>query len=143
MKKLLESISKVWADKLQSHFEAVFGATQGAWFLHVPQFRRKKRPKWGSRLPFTTFAIGSLVVLTLIGATNAWAMDIPDANSAGAKLFSGRCSACHALPHPKRLDWQHWRHMLRVMKLRMAEQEMTMPDGEWHQIADYLKQHAR
>jgi len=43
----------------QSHFEAVFGAKQGAWFLHVLQFWRKKRPKWGSRLPFTTVAIGS------------------------------------------------------------------------------------
>jgi len=54
-----EPISKVWADKLQSHFAAVFVAKQGAWFLHVPQFRRKKRPKWGSRLPFTTFETGS------------------------------------------------------------------------------------
>jgi len=57
---MLEPISKGWADKLQSHCEAVFGAKQDAWFLHVPQFRRKKRAKWGSRLPFTTFEIGSL-----------------------------------------------------------------------------------
>jgi len=56
----VELISKVWAEKLQSQFEAVFGVKQGAWFLHVPQFQRKKRPKWGSRLPFTTFEIGSI-----------------------------------------------------------------------------------
>jgi len=54
-----EPISKVWAEKLHSQFEAVFGVKQGAWFLHAPQFRRKNRPKWGSRLPFTTFEIGS------------------------------------------------------------------------------------
>jgi len=87
-----EPIAKVWTDKLQSHFEAVFGTKQGAWFLHVPhsfatkRVRRKKRPKGGSRLPFTTFAIGSRLTLfscTLLisgvgGLTTAHAEDLSD-----------------------------------------------------------------
>jgi len=84
-----------------------------------------------------------VLMAALLAAGNSWAMDIPDAGSAGAKLFAARCSVCHALPHPKRLDWEHWRHMLRVMKQRTAERNMQMPDREWRQIAGYLKDHAR
>jgi len=73
----------------------------------------------------------------------AWATEIPDAGSSAAKLFSQRCSACHSLPHPRRLDWPHWRSMLHVMKQRMAERDMSMSDEEWRQIAGYLKSHAR
>jgi len=72
-----------------------------------------------------------------------WAMDIPDANTPAAKMFQERCSVCHALPHPSRLDWAHWRHMLSTMKQRMNERGMTMKQDEWRQIAAYLKLHAR
>jgi len=71
----IEPIAKVWADKLQSLVEAVFGAKQGAWFLHVPhsfatkRVRRKKRPTRGSRLPSTTFAIGPIGTIKGIALT--------------------------------------------------------------------------
>ncbi|MDX8392463.1 MAG: cytochrome c [Mariprofundaceae bacterium] len=71
------------------------------------------------------------------------AMDIPDANSVGGRLFAQQCSACHALPHPKRLDWARWQPMLRVMKKRMNERNMLINDAEWRRIAIYLKAHAR
>jgi len=71
-------------------------------------------------------------------------MEIPDADSPGGRLFAVRCSVCHTLPHPKRLDWQHWRHMLGVMKKRMDEGGIPEPTKtEWRQISGYLKQHAR
>jgi len=73
----------------------------------------------------------------------AWASDIPDADSASARVFSQRCSACHSLPHPARLDWEHWRSILHLMKQRMDEREMTIPTEDWKQISSYLKQHAR
>jgi len=84
-----------------------------------------------------------LTVLCLVFATNASAMDIPDADSAGGQLYASRCSACHTLPHPKRLDWEAWRHMLGVMKMRMDEKGMDIPDDEWRQIAAYVKANAR
>ncbi len=84
-----------------------------------------------------------ITVLFLMTASSGWAMDLPDADSEGARLFAARCGVCHTLPHPKRLDWQHWRHMLRVMKQRMAEREIVLPDAEWRKIADYLHRHAR
>jgi len=82
-----------------------------------------------------------IVCLTI--STPVWATDIPDAGSASAQLFSQRCSVCHSLPHPGRLDWPHWRSMLHVMKQRMDERDMSMPVEEWQQIAGYLKSHAR
>jgi len=82
-------------------------------------------------------------ILLLLIAPSAWAQTLPDATSASAKLFAQRCSSCHALPHPKRLDWPHWRHMLHVMRQRMGERGMEMEPQEWQQIASYLKLHAR
>ena len=84
-----------------------------------------------------------LALLCLFFSTSVSAMDIPDAASPAAQLYVDRCSTCHALAHPARLDWPHWRSMLHVMKLRMSERGMEMPDEEWRQIAGYLKQHAR
>jgi len=85
----------------------------------------------------------TLLMIALLLPASGWSMTLPDAESAAAKQFASRCSVCHALPHPKRLDWPHWRHMLRVMKRRMAERDMTLPDDAWRQIAGYLKHHAR
>jgi len=84
-----------------------------------------------------------ITVLSLMFAAPAWATEIPDAGSASAQLFSQRCSICHSLPHPKRLDWPHWRSMLHVMKQRMTERKISLPVEEWRQIAGYLKSHAR
>lgn len=84
-----------------------------------------------------------ITVLCLMLSAPAWATDIPDADSVSARLYAERCSVCHSLPHPGRLDWERWRSMLRVMKLRMEERGMTMSDAEWRRIAAYLKTHAR
>ena len=84
-----------------------------------------------------------MLVSLLCLAPSAWATDIPDADSASAQLYTERCSTCHALPHPKRLDWESWRHMLGVMKMRMDEKGMQMEKAEWQQIAAYVKTHAR
>jgi len=82
----------------------------------------------------------TIFILTL--SANAWATDIPDADSPAAKIFVSRCSACHDLPHPKRLDWTHWRHILGLMKMRMDERKVMMSDADWRQVSAYLKQHA-
>ncbi len=84
-----------------------------------------------------------MVSICLLIASPAWAMEIPEADTASAKLYAQRCSVCHSLPHPGRLDWPHWRSMLHVMKQRMDDRGMEMPAEEWKQIAGYLKRHAR
>ena len=84
-----------------------------------------------------------ITILCLMFTMLAWASDIPDADSASARVFSQRCSACHSLPHPARLDWEHWRSILHLMKQRMDEDEMSIPTADWKHISSYLKQHAR
>jgi len=85
-----------------------------------------------------------VTVLCLMFTAPAWATDIPDADSDAARLFAQHCSACHSLPHPKRLDWPHWRSMLHVMQQRMHERGVAEPSPEeWRQIAGYLKGHSR
>jgi len=84
-----------------------------------------------------------ITVLCFAFTLPVWATEIPDADSASAQLFAQRCSVCHSLPNPKRLDWPHWRSMLHVMKQRMDERDMSIPEGEWQQISSYLKHHAR
>jgi len=85
-----------------------------------------------------------LWIVGMFVASSAWAADLPEADAPGARLYAEKCSICHALPHPKRLDWPHWRHMLGVMRQRMHERDVPEPTkDEWRQIAAYLKAHAR
>jgi len=84
-----------------------------------------------------------ITILSLMFTTPSWATQIPDVDSASAQLYSQHCGVCHSLPHPARLDWPHWRSMLHVMKQRMDEKGLSMPNEEWKQIAGYLKSHAR
>jgi len=84
-----------------------------------------------------------ITILYLFLASPAFAMELPAADSPAAKLYAQRCSGCHALAHPGRLDWEQWRHMLHVMKQRMSERAMELPADEWKQIAGYLKRNAR
>ncbi len=84
------------------------------------------------------------LIFALSFTTTTWAAEIPDADSPAAKLFANKCSVCHAMPYPERLDWPHWRHMLGVMKQRMDERGIAEPsNAEWRQIAAYLKKNAR
>ena len=85
-----------------------------------------------------------LLMCWMVTASPTWAADIPDADSPGARLYASHCSVCHALPHPKRLDWPRWRHILGVMRIRMRERGVAEPTKEqWRRIAAYLKRHAR
>ena len=87
----------------------------------------------------------TLLLLYLTGFSSiALATDIPDADSADAQVYMQTCAACHALPHPGRLDWQGWRDMLYLMDRRMSERGFDTPSKEdWQAMARYLKSHAR
>ncbi len=67
-----------------------------------------------------------------------------DAVAADARVYENRCSVCHSLPDPARLDWPAWRGILYVMEKRMDERDIEKPNrDEWQAIARYLKSHAR
>ncbi len=89
-----------------------------------------------------------ILLASLIGAAATGCAtgptSIPDASSAGARLYVSKCGACHSLPHPKRNSYREWQHLLELMQQRMAEQKMPALTGEEKEVLlGYLQRHAR
>ncbi len=69
---------------------------------------------------------------------------IPEPDSAAAQLYTSKCGACHALPHPKRNSYPEWQHLLTLMQRRMAERGMpALTREEEKTLLEYLQRHAR
>jgi cytochrome c5 len=69
---------------------------------------------------------------------------LPDPQSAAAALYTEKCSACHALPHPKRNTAAEWRRLFALMEQRMAERHMTpFSTEERKTLLHYLQANAR
>jgi hypothetical protein len=86
-----------------------------------------------------------LTLITCMLAAPAYATTpIPDADSPEAKVYVEKCGVCHVLPHPKRLSFNSWKHMLKLMDQRIAERDMSPLEPEEREaIETYLKRHAR
>lgn len=85
-----------------------------------------------------------LLTVLALGGCAGMATPLPDAQSSGARLFAEKCNACHALPHPKRLTAEQWRHILGVMEQRIHERGMpALTTEERKSILEYLQQHSR
>jgi cytochrome c2 len=86
-----------------------------------------------------------LTLIACMFAIPAYATtSIPDADSPQAKIYIEKCSVCHVLPHPKRLSFSGWKHMLKLMDQRMEERGVSpLEPEEREDIAAYLKRHAR
>ncbi|MDX8404042.1 MAG: hypothetical protein R8K54_06505 [Mariprofundaceae bacterium] len=85
-----------------------------------------------------------ILIAYMLAAPAYAATPIPDANSPQAKVYAEKCSLCHALPHPKRLPFSSWKHMLKLMDQRMMERKaVPLEPEERRAITAYLKQHAR
>ncbi len=41
---------------------------------------------------------------------------LPEEKSADAQVYIKRCSACHAIPHPSRINFHHWKDKIAIMK---------------------------
>jgi len=87
-----------------------------------------------------------IVVLMLLGfsACSGKPTPIPEADTADAKVFASRCGSCHVAPHPKRLDFASWRHMLGVMESQMQHNNVKpLSEDEQKSILSYLERHSR
>lgn len=93
---------------------------------------------------FTGLALIGLVLVTACTTAGMHNTNLPDAASAGAKVYSARCSSCHALPHPQRLGYNAWLKLLPVMEQRMQERGMEkLHKAERDKLLAYLKAHSR
>jgi len=92
----------------------------------------------------TGLLLAGLTLLTACTIPGPRDTPLPDAESAGAKVYSARCSNCHALPHPQRLGYNAWLGLIPVMEQRMQERGMQKLSGEERdKLLAYLKAHSR
>lgn len=61
-----------------------------------------------------------------------------------AQAYAAHCSACHALPHPKRHSYPEWQTLVAVMEQRMRERGIPPLDKQQRgAILAYLEHNSR
>jgi hypothetical protein len=61
---------------------------------------------------------------------------LPEEKSADAQVYIKRCSACHAIPHPARINFHHWKDKFVVMK---NKQMPVITAKEKESVLSYIK----
>jgi cytochrome c2 len=67
------------------------------------------------RRKYQIFALLILPVLALILNGCITMQRLPEEKSADAQVYIKRCSVCHAIPHPSRINFHHWKDKITVM----------------------------
>ena len=69
---------------------------------------------------------------------------LPQPDGPGALAWQRRCANCHALPHPRRLDYPGWQALLPVMEQHMHARGLpALSENERHNILRWLAEHSR
>jgi len=70
--------------------------------------------------------------------------DVPEAETVDGKAFVRRCSLCHALPDPTRMEYPKWQAVVKRMAANIKSRNVPpMSDEEQAQILAYLKRNAK
>lgn len=94
-------------------------------------------PSWGILFPVCLAA-------ALVAGGCLDEFDVPDADNDDARVFVRRCSLCHALPDPARMEYSQWERVVERMAANIRARNVPqMSDEERQQILNYLKHHAR
>ncbi len=88
------------------------------------------------RSKYQIFALLILPVLALFFNGCTTMQRLPEEKSADAQLYIERCSACHAIPHPSRLNLHHWKDKIVVMK---SKQMPVITAKEKESVLSYIK----
>ena len=68
------------------------------------------------RRKYQIFALLILPVLALFFNGCVTLQRLPEEKSADAQVYIKRCSTCHTIPHPSRINFHHWKDKFAVMK---------------------------
>jgi hypothetical protein len=68
------------------------------------------------RKKYQIFALLIMSALALFFNGCVTLQKLPKEKSADAQVYIKRCSVCHAIPHPSRLNFHHWKDKIAVMK---------------------------
>ncbi|MBI5137106.1 MAG: TlpA family protein disulfide reductase [Nitrospirae bacterium] len=70
--------------------------------------------------------------------------EVPEADTVDGKAFVRRCSLCHALPEPGRMEYPKWQAVVARMASNIKAQNVPpMSDAEHALILAYLKRNAK
>lgn len=83
------------------------------------------------------------LLLTLLLATAGCSPDLPEPESAAARLYAARCDGCHRVFPPQTLKSAMWEIQVERMQGEMVRRGVPPLTGEEKQlILDYLRRHA-
>jgi cytochrome c2 len=88
------------------------------------------------RRKYQIFALLTLPVLALFFNGCVTMQRLPEEKSADAQVYIKRCSACHAIPHPSRINFHHWKDKIAVMK---NKQMPVITAKEKEAVLSYIK----
>lgn len=88
------------------------------------------------RRKYQILALLTLPVLALFFNGCVTLQRLPEEKSADAQVYIKRCSACHAIPHPSRINFHHWKDKIVVMK-NMQMPVITAKEKE--SVLSYIK----
>lgn len=84
-----------------------------------------------------------VLAVMLLVALAACSPPLPDPQSAGAQVYSVRCSGCHALYAPGSLTGAMWEFQVERMQREMQKRAVNpLTEQERYLVLSYLKAHA-
>ena len=87
------------------------------------------------RRKYRIFVLLILPVLALFFNGCVTLQRLPEEKSADAQVYIKRCSACHAIPHPARINFHHWKDKIAVLK---NEQMPVITAKEKESVLSYI-----
>ena len=88
------------------------------------------------RIKYQIFALLVLPIVALcINSCTTW-QRLPDIETADASIYIERCGVCHAVPHPSRLKYQHWKDKIVAME---GNQMPVITVQEKESVLSYIK----
>ena len=88
------------------------------------------------RRRYQIFTLLILSVLALFFNGCVTLQKLPEERSADAQVYIKRCSTCHTIPHPSRLNFHHWKDKIAVMK---NKQMPVIKAKEKESVLSYIK----
>ena len=85
---------------------------------------------------YQIFTLLILPVLALFFNGCVTLQRLPEEKSADAQVYIKRCSTCHAIPHPSRINFHHWKDKIVVMK---NKQMPVITAKEKESVRSYIK----
>jgi len=91
------------------------------------------------RMKYLVITLISLPILFILNSCSTW-QRLPRVETADAQIYIKRCGACHAVPHPSKLNYHQWRDKIVVME---NKQMPVITAQEKESVLSYIKNQSK